>query len=190
MVIHTSNWEAESEFWFMLQNVQSWEDSKNGTIDGLFDDYRSGASVISDSLRNKTTRILELWCGRGEYLNMLSEKWFRNLVWIDIRPRQKHDFSTKEIEVIQQDFNNIDNLSRLHWKFDLVYSKLIFDSQRYKSELCRWSIESAHKLLRTWWLYYCLWPHDLYDATVDIRSIVPRQHTLLQWAMNYIPPEA
>jgi hypothetical protein len=44
----------------MLQNVQSWEDSKNGTIDGLFDDYRSGASVISDSLRNKTTRILEL----------------------------------------------------------------------------------------------------------------------------------
>lgn len=181
--------EAEWEFSYMLRNIQSWEDEKNGTLDWLFDDHRSWISIISDSLRDRTAKILELWCWNGEFLNMLSSKWFKSLVWIDVRPRLSYDPSKIGIEILQHDFSNIDDLWDLHWKFDIVYSKLIFDSYRYKAELRRWAIRSAHRLLKEWWLYYCLWPHDLGETASDTRSIVPRQHTLIQWAINYIPAE-
>jgi len=179
--------QAKSEFLFMQRNIQNWEDNINGTTDWLHNDFRSGLSTISDSIRWRTTRILELWSGNWEYLDVLFREWFKNLVWIDIRPRHKDYSSQGAPQIIQQDFSNVDNLEELFWKFDLVYSKLIFDSYRYSEKKRKWVLESAHKLLRSWGLYYCLWPHDLPQISKTLRAIKPRQHTLLQGCSNYIP---
>lgn len=115
--------------------VNSYDDEKvfNNYLNTRTDANSKHNKTLKDNLKdiignveNKT--ILDLGCGIGEFSRYFAENGAKKVVGIDISKRvleyAKQNNYSKNIEYINLD---IDNLSTMTQKFDLVFSDIVFN---------------------------------------------------------------
>ena len=143
---------------------------------------------LQEKIRDKSARILEVWCWNWVFLDTLLQAWFHNIRWIDMFPR--HNWARQDLEAIVE----CDCIQFLWlWvkkeeEFDIVCSHLIFDQSAYTEQsnegfrdaMLQW----IYSLLKPGWLYFASERHDVVEIRAGIWNITPRWNTYL-WVYRW-----
>lgn len=115
--------------------INSYDDVEvfNNYLDTRIDANSKHNKTLKDNLKDlignvENKNILDLGCGIGEFSRYFAENGAKKVVGIDISKRvleyAKQNNYSKNIEYINLD---IDNLSTMTQKFDLVFSDIVFN---------------------------------------------------------------
>ena len=88
-------------------------------LENNFNEIVHYSSIIKNNLpKDKNSKILDVGCGYGKFLNFLKSKSFNNITGLEIGKEQCNFLKGKDIDLIETDLMSF--LSNSNQKFDLI----------------------------------------------------------------------